>query len=63
MTCTAHPLSDTLAVWQERVWVWGGRLLLVAGIAWVVWVVTRRRGWRDGVDSQRPPMPFLTSRG
>lgn len=57
------PDADTLAVWQERLWVWGWRLLVIAGVVWVVWRFTRRRGWSDGFDSQRPPMPFLSSRG
>ena len=57
------PAADTLAVWQERIWVWGWRLLVVAGVVWVLWLLTRRRGWREGLESQRPSLPFLTSRG
>lgn len=57
------PTVDARAVWQERLWVWGGRLLLVAGVAWLVWIFTLRRGWRDGTESPRPFLPFIPSRG
>ena len=57
------PARNPSMVWQERAWVWGTRLLVVGALSLLVWWFTRRRGWRDGFESQRPSLPFLTSRG
>jgi len=56
------PEVDSAAEWQERLWVWGGRLLVVLGLAALVWWFTRRRSWREGPGSEAPPN-FLPSRG
>ena len=57
------PAVDTVAVWQERLWVWGGRLLVLAGIVALVWWFTRGRSWRDGIQTPTDLSPFIRSRG
>jgi hypothetical protein len=54
------PVVDSVQVWQERLWVWGGRLLVVLPLAALVWWFARRRSWRPGSE---PPVPFTTVRG
>lgn len=51
---------DTAQVWQERLWVWGGRLLLVLPLVALVWWFARRRSWRAGSE---PSQPFTLARG
>ena len=51
-----------MAVWQERLWVWGGRLLVLLGIGTLVWWFTRRRSWNEGAGPGPAPY-FLPSRG
>jgi hypothetical protein len=52
-----------MAVWQERLWVWGGRLLVLVGLVGLVRWFTRRRDWSAHAETQRPFLPFLPSRG
>ena len=41
-------VPNTVAVWEERAWVFGLPLLLVAIVGLVVWRVSRRRNrWRE----------------
>ena len=41
-------VPNTMAVWEERAWVYGLPLLLVALVGLVVWRVSRRRNrWRE----------------
>ena len=56
------PAADKTAVWQERMWVWGGRLLVLLGIGAVVWWFTRRRSWNEGAGPGPAPY-FLPTRG
>ncbi len=56
------PEVDSVAVWQERLWVWGGRLLVLLGIGTLVWWFTRRRSWNEGAGPGPAPY-FLPSRG
>ena len=56
------PEFDSTAVWQERLWVWGGRLLVLVGIGALVWWFTRRRSWNEGAGSGPAPY-FLPTRG
>jgi hypothetical protein len=53
---------DVRAVWQERIWVWSGRLLVLLGLGALVWWSTRRRSWRDTPGSEPPPY-FMPTRG
>jgi hypothetical protein len=57
-----EPVADTAAVWQERLWVWGGRLLVLLGIGTLIWWFTRRRSWNEGAGSGPVPY-FLPTRG
>jgi hypothetical protein len=52
------PVRDTAMVWQERVWVWGGRLLVVGAVGVLAWWFLRRRSWREGAEPPRPVLPF-----
>lgn len=54
------PEVDSAQVWKERLWVWGGRLLVVLSLAALVWWFVRRRSWRAGSE---PPVPFTPVRG
>jgi len=54
------PVENRAAVWQERAWVWGTRLLVAAAVGLLAWRVLRRRSWREGSE---PPRPFLPARG
>ncbi len=56
------PEVDSVAVWQERLWVWGGRLLVLLGIGALVWWFTRRRSWR-GTPGSEPAPYFFPNRG
>ena len=56
------PEVDSTAVWQELLWVWGGRLLVLLGIGALVWWFTRRRSWNEGTGSGPVPY-FLPNRG
>lgn len=51
------PTENTAAVWQERLWVWGQRLLVVVPLVVLAWWFLRRRSWREGSAAPRafPP--------
>jgi hypothetical protein len=57
------PMANASMVWQERAWVWGTRLLVIGALGLLTWWLTRRGGWSAGAESQRPVLPFLSSRG
>lgn len=44
------PVTNHLAVWQERLWTWGVPLLLVVLLGGVIWWMLRRRNY-----PRRPP--------
>jgi hypothetical protein len=56
-------MANASMVWQERAWVWGTRLLVIGALGLLTWWLTRRGGWSAGAESQRPVLPFLSSRG
>ena len=54
-------LRNSAAVWQERAWVWGTRLLVAVPLVLLAGWFLRRRSWREG--SQAPQAFLPPSRG
>lgn len=51
------PVADTSAIWQERAFEWGGRLLIIGILVGGGWWVRRQRRWARPDSSQRPIVP------
>lgn len=50
------------ALWQERVWLWGGRGLVLLAVGGAVWWFTRGRAWRERAGSPHTSQPYVPQR-
>lgn len=55
-------VSGTADVWKERLWVWGGRALILLAVIGAVRWFTRGRSWRDGSEPLSPTGPHVPQR-